>query len=290
MHQKEIEKYKSMNIPNYQLILVKPNTSDSGSGKMVRITWKSLYAQVDDGGYDAYEDERTIIDTTSKENEKQGEVIYLRNKKSLAILQDLSDYLNYSIGNFILSDNIDSINIVETYKDNRKHMCKINYNWYFNSGYNPWEFRGYYSGKYHANYLWNKDAISHHYNEKTKYIAVLKKEINMINMKQEKDRADEQNLVRDNKYVKEIEEELGYFYDSLTCYCKPSGGDVGWEHPGYDIYHQPAVGIKSPLLINLNIYNCPIALINIVKFVSEKHLANIEDIRIIPVNIIDKVK
>jgi len=294
MKKEEIEKYKILNIPVYKLILIKPTVNLEGDGIKedlnIRDDYNDFYSALK---LDGKNEDLKTKDALYKE---QGEIIFLRNIKSLAILQDLVEYLNYSIGNFAITDNIDTINMVETIERNfniqNKNRFQCKYNWHFTFE-NYWEF-DYYKGAMYKkwNYGWTKEAISYHYKNKVEKLLKYEKEIDRRNNLKEKDPTDIYYIEKYNDFIKETKEELFYFYDSTKCYCAPKTGDGSFG----DVYRKENYsgyvgGLKDEVLwINLNLYTTPIASIIFEKSVNEVHLEKIQEFRVFPMNLIEIVK
>jgi hypothetical protein len=261
MSSEEQAKYDKMAKPYFKLIVVKPNSNHANSDTRVAITWNN--------GPDE--------DNKISDNEKIGEVLHFRSRKSMAILNDIVDYLNYSIGNFVLSDDIDSINMVETQKNRRfhKYFYECVYNWHFNDG-DDWEGAEYYKTKQiwiSWNYSLTKLAINNHYKNKLDNLSYLR----------EKVKVDEQYKYQLN----EEEKELDFYYDSTRCYCAPFNESGGYSK----VFEQVRLkGINSPLFINLNVKENSIASVKFYKNVTEDHISKIQGIRVIPMNIIDNLK
>jgi hypothetical protein len=216
--------------------------------------------------------------------------VYLRNKKSLALLQDMIYYLQYSHGNFIIQDGVDTINIVKSqnipYKLDRKYEIKrsISYKWSFfprrlgnksGEAISPYNSYNTYSGVsgvyYPVNYLLLKRIIINSYNG-------LKRQ--------------SENYAKDAEYYKR---QIAAFADSSKCFCDIGDNNIRELNNGdSDSFH--ALGafrdnINLMMQINPYIYfNDKFrAKISINKIVTEDHLSKIKNIQIIPATIIDKV-
>lgn len=221
--------------------------------------------------------------------------IYLRNKKSLSLLVDMLYYIQYSHGNFMITDGVDSINIVEsTMKTEFQNRNKFNRRFNVNrAALLGWSFFPYgrlggqngYEGKpygFYSDYKNNNNADNYY---------LLKKRL--INTYKELKISVERGG-GDSVYYKN---QMLVFADSSKCFCYSNDAGIREIRNGnFDSFE--ASGLIDPmdnidLIMRINPYlyfkNKLRSKILIDKVVTEEHLSKIKNIEVLPITIIDKV-
>lgn len=223
--------------------------------------------------------------------------IYLRNKKSLSLLHDMLYYLQYSHGNFMILDGIDSINIVKssmvTYFQNQDPLRReadvkreASDFWSFFPVGGSIQANRISGGEYSGEPYWyykaynNKNRADNYKIQKLLFIRTF------------------ENIKFDSKSNKSLPKEyfidqMSIFADSSKCFCSKFEDRIR-EVKNLDSFK---AGMESSendisLMMRINSYNyfknILRAKISIDKIVTKEHLSKIQNIEVIPITIIDK--
>jgi hypothetical protein len=225
-------------------------------------------------------------------------VIYLRNKKSLSLLHDMLYYLQYSHGNFMILDGIDSINIVKssmvTYFQNQdplRREADVK-----REASDFWSFFPV-GGSIQANRIWGEYSGYPYlyygaYNKKNRADSYKIQKLFFIRAFA--------NIKLDSISNKSLPKEyfidqMSIFADSSKCFCSMLEREQIDEIKNLDSFNAGTETSKNDisLMMRINSYNyfknILRAKISIDKIVTKEHLSKIQNIEVIPITIIDKV-